>query len=200
MAVGDRRNSRAWERRRNEIVDEAARLFAARGYHATGVAELRDTVGLGRGALYYYIDSKENLLSLIHDRVIVHVLAAGNKAEGLEGTASERLRYLSRELIQIVTLYPDHVWVFLHEYRSLSAAAAGTFRSSRQSFENSIESILIDGVQSGEFKIANTRLSALAWLGLHNYIYIWYRPGRTFTVDMISETFSDTFLNGIVVR
>jgi AcrR family transcriptional regulator len=199
LAVGDRRNSRAWERRRNEIVDEAARLFAAQGYHATGVAELGDAVGLGRGALYYYIDSKENLLSLIHDRVIVHVLAAGANAEGLEGSASVRLRYLSRELIQIVTLYPDHVWVFLHEFRSLSSAAASTFRSSRNSFENSIESILIDGVNAGEFRIANTRLTALAWLGLHNYIYIWYRPGRTFTVDMIAETFSDIFLDGIVI-
>src|SRR5579863_8412159 len=120
LAVGDRRNSRAWERRRNEIVDEAARLFAARGYHATGVAELGDAVGLGRGALYYYIDSKENLLALIHDRVIVHVLAAGDKAVNLPGSASDKLRFLGRELIQIITLYPDHCWVFLHEYRSLS--------------------------------------------------------------------------------
>ena len=198
MAVGDRRNSRAWERRRNEIVDEAARLFAARGYHATGVAELGDAVGLGRGALYYYIDSKENLLALIHDRVIVHVLAAGDKAVNLSGTAADKLRFLGRELIQIITLYPDHCWVFLHEYRSLSGTAATTFRASRHSFENSVEAIFVDGVKDGEFKNINTRLTALAWLGLHNYIYIWYRPGRTFTVDVIAENFSDTFLNGIV--
>ena len=200
MAVGDKRNSRAWERRRNEIVDEAARLFAAQGYHATGVAELGDTVGLGRGALYYYIESKETLLALIHDRVMVHVLAAGDKAVSLEGTASERLRYLGRELIHIITLYPDHVWVFLHEFRSLSGAAAETFRASRHTFENAIETILIDGVNDGEFKITNTRVTALAWLGLHNYIYIWFRPSRAITVDMLAETFADTFLQGIVVR
>ncbi len=159
-----------------------------------------DAVGLGRGALYYYIDSKENLLSLIHDRVIVHVLAAGDKAVALEGSAAERLRFLGRELIQIITLYPDHVWVFLPEFRSLSGPAAGPFRARRHSFENSIETILIDGVKAGEFKIANTRLTALAWLGLHNYIYIWYRPGGFITVDMIADNFSDTFLHGIVAK
>ncbi len=62
MAVGAKRDNGAWELRRNEIVDEAARLFAARGYHATGVAELGDAVGLGRGALDDYIELKENLL------------------------------------------------------------------------------------------------------------------------------------------
>ena len=72
--------------------------------------------------------------------------------------------------------------------------------ASRHSFENSIETILIDGVKAGEFKIANTRLSALAWLGLHNYIYIWYRPGGSITVDMIADNFSDTFLHGIVAK
>ena len=200
LTTGERRNSRAWERRRAEIVDEAARLFAAQGYHATGVAELGEAVGLGRGALYYYIESKENLLALIHDRVIVHVLVAGDRAVALDASASERLRFLSHELVNIIATYRDHVWVFLHEYRSLSGTAAGTFRASRHSFENSVETILIDGVNDGEFKIDNTRLSALAWLGLHNYVYIWFRPGGSFTVDMIAEEFSDTFLRGIIAR
>lgn len=200
MVVKNNRSSRAWEQRRNEIVDEAARLFAANGYHATGVAELGDAVGLGRGALYYYIDSKENLLTLIHDRVIVDVLAAGNAAMAMEAPATERLRSLGRDLVRIIALYPDHVWVFLHEFKSLSGSAAEQFRSNRRSFENSIETILISGVNEGAFKIANTRLTTLAWLGLHNYIYIWFRSGGSITVEMIAENFSDIFLDGITIR
>jgi len=124
VAVGDRRDGRSWELRRNGIVDTVARLFASQGYDATGVAVLGDAVGLGRGALYYYIESKENLLALIHDRVIVQVLAAGDETIALETSASDRLRVLGHRLVNIIASFPDHVWVFLHEFRGLQGQAA----------------------------------------------------------------------------
>ena len=200
MAVGDRREGSSWDTRRDEIVDTAAKLFASQGYDATGVAELGDAVGLGRGALYYYIESKENLLALIHDRVIVEVLAAGEESVALGVPASDRLRALGRRLVNIIASYPDHVWVFLHEFRSLQGQAAEDFRTSRRAFERAIERILIDGVDAGEFEIANTRLAALGWLGLHNYTYIWYHTGGPFTPDLIAENFADIFIRGVKAR
>jgi TetR/AcrR family transcriptional regulator, cholesterol catabolism regulator len=200
VAVGDKLDSSAWHQRRNDIVDTAARLFAANGYHATGVAELGEAVGLGRGALYYYIDSKENLLTLIHDRVIVDVLDAGEKAAALEGSASDRLRFLGHQLVNIIASFPDHVWVFLHEFRHLQGQPAEDFRKSRRAFERTIERILVDGVDSGEFEVANTRLAALGWLGLHNYVYIWHHSGGPFTPDLIAGNFADIFLFGIRSR
>lgn len=197
---GAKRDSGAWEQRRYEIVDSAAHLFATNGYHATGVAELGEAVKLGRGALYYYITSKENLLLLIHDRVIVDVLAAGEKAVALEGTASERLRFLGGQLLHIIVSFPDHVWVFLHEFRSLQGEAGDEFRKSRRVFERAIEQILQDGVDSGEFIIDSPRLAALGWLGLHNYTYIWFNDKGPFSSDEIAEHFSDIFLSGVLVR
>jgi AcrR family transcriptional regulator len=200
LAVGDRRDGRGWELRRNQIVDTAARLFASNGYHATGVAELGEAVGLGRGALYYYIESKENLLALIHDRVIIEVLAAGEETVALGTSASDRLRVLGRRLVNIIASFPDHVWVFLHEFRSLQGQAADDFRTSRRTFERAIERILIDGVDTGEFQIENTRLAALGWLGLHNYVYIWYHAGGPFTPDLIADNFADIFIRGVQTR
>src|ERR1700743_2702257 len=72
-SVPEQRGER-WHQRRTAIVDAAAKLFAERGYHATGTAELCEAVGLGKGSLYYYVDSKENLLYLIHERVMNQVL------------------------------------------------------------------------------------------------------------------------------
>jgi AcrR family transcriptional regulator len=195
-----RRDQANWLQRRKEVVDHAAHLFAANGYHATGVAELGDGVGLARGALYYYIESKDTLLTLIHDRVMTEVLAAGDAAHALEATPTERLRFLGQELVRIITEFPDHVWVFLHEFRNLKGEAAITFRTQRQTFEKRIEEILIDGCKTGEFEIENTRLAALAWLGLHNYIYIWHHSGSPFTAEIIAEQFGRIFLDGIRSR
>jgi TetR/AcrR family transcriptional regulator, cholesterol catabolism regulator len=197
VPVGARRDNGAWEQRRTSIVDTAAHLFATKGFHATGVADLGDAVGLGRGALYYYIESKENLLTLIHDRVMEVVLAAGEMALHEPGTATERLQHLGHELIRIIVSFPDHVWVFLHEFRSLTGEPAEEFRRKRRVFEVAVETILQDGIDAGEFQVDSVHLVALGWLGLHNYIYIWYHEHGSSNADEIADQFAKIFMYGI---
>ena len=186
-----------WHGRRTEIVDAAAKLFAARGYHATGTAELCAAVGLGKGSLYYYVESKENLLFLIHERVMAQVLELATRIAGLDQPAADRLRLLGQEQISIITTYPDHVWVFLHEYKALTGERAKHFSASRRQYESCIERILSDGVAAGEFAIADVRIAALAWLGMHNYTYIWFTPNRRLSVTRLAAEFYEIFLRGI---
>ena len=61
------RRSEKWQARRDVIVDTSAPVFARRGYHATGIAELCEVNGLGKGAFYHYIGSKEELLAATED-------------------------------------------------------------------------------------------------------------------------------------
>lgn len=186
-----------WDRRRSKIVDAAAELFAAKGYDATGIVELCGAVGLGKGALYYYIESKENLLALIHDRVIDQVIETGIRISQMDAPASERLRLLGEVQIQIVADYPSHVRVFLHEYRALSGERGRKFHKSRRRFEKIVLGILEDGVNKGEFKISNKRLAMLGWLGMHNYTYLWYRPSGRNRPDEVSKVFFELFLHGV---
>ncbi|HUZ51522.1 MAG TPA: TetR/AcrR family transcriptional regulator [Streptosporangiaceae bacterium] len=186
-----------WHDRRTSIVDAAAKLFAERGYHATGTAELCAAVGLGKGSLYYYVESKENLLYLIHDRVMTQVLDLATRIADIAEPAADRLRLLGQEQISIISTYPDHVWVFLHEYKALTGERAEQFTASRRRYERCIERILSDGVESGEFAIRDVRITALAWLGMHNYTYIWFQPSKSLTVARLASEFYELFVNGI---
>ena len=47
--------------RRQQILDESARLFAERGYHPPSVAEIVESLGVGKGVFYWYFESKEDL-------------------------------------------------------------------------------------------------------------------------------------------
>jgi TetR/AcrR family transcriptional regulator, cholesterol catabolism regulator len=195
---GPREKSEHYEQRRIEIIDEAARLFSEKGYANTGVAELCDTVGLGKGALYYYIGSKEQLLVWIHDRVMDEVLASSAEvlAQGLP--PAEQLRALGTRLIDTIVSFPDHVWVFLHEWRALGGENVQHFRARRREYEHVIEQTLRDGVDAGAFRIDDVRVAVLAWLGMHNYVYQWFRqPGRV-DPHTLADQFADLFLGGIV--
>lgn len=186
-----------WLQRQNEIVDVAAQLFAKKGYNATGIAELCDAVGLGKGSLYYYIKSKERLLSRIHDRVMEQVLQSAADIEATGASPAERLRMHGIELLKIITQYPDHVWVFLHEWRALKGDEKKEFRRKRRVYEETLERVLTEGVESGEFEIGDTRLAVHAWLGMHNYTYQWFRAGGRLNAFQIANHYYRIFLDGI---
>lgn len=198
-ALKPRRSAR-WEARRQLIVDTSARVFARRGYHATSIAELCTANGLGKGALYHYIGSKEALLAAIHDRVMDEVMAGADRVAAEGGSPAEQLARLGDELLDIIHRYPHHVWVFLHEFPALTGERAERFRQRRRAYEQRIEAIIRAGIQAGEFRSVDPRLTTLAWLGMHNYTYLWFKPGGRVSAREVGKTFADIFLRGIARR
>src|SRR2546425_11072664 len=51
------------ERRRRQLMEAAASLFAEKGYHATSVAEIVRRERVGKGVFYWYFSSKEELFN-----------------------------------------------------------------------------------------------------------------------------------------
>lgn len=194
---GDSRRSAKWEQRRRTIVDTSAHLFARQGYHATGVMELCAANDLGKGALYHYIGSKEELLAAIHDRVMDEVMLGADRVAETGGPPSKQLARLGDELLDVIHRYPDHVWVFLHEFPALTGARAEQFRVRRREYESRVEGVLRAGVAAGEFRKIDPWLTARAWLGMHNYTYLWLRPGGRLSARSVARPFADIFMQGI---
>jgi TetR/AcrR family transcriptional regulator, cholesterol catabolism regulator len=193
----DSRRSAKWHARRQTIIDTSAHVFARNGYHGTGVAELCEANELGKGALYHYIGSKEELLAAIHDRVMDEVMLSADRVKNAGGSPSDQLEMLGDELVGIIARYPDHVWVFLHEFPALTAERADQFRVRRREYERRVEEVLRAGIDAGEFRPVDARLTAMAWLGMHNHTYLWLKPGGRLTARDIAEPFAAIFINGI---
>jgi len=189
--------SAKWTARREEIIDTSARVFARQGYHATGIAELCTVNGLGKGAFYHYIASKEELLAAIHDRVMDEVMVGADRVGAAGGSPSEQLTMLGHELLDVIHRYPDHVWVFLHEFPALTGERAEQFRVRRREYERRVEAVLQAGIDAGEFRAVDARLTAFAWLGMHNYTYLWLKAGGRVSARDVAKPFADIFLHGI---
>ena len=189
--------SEKWKARRDQIVDTSAQVFARGGYHATGIAELCTVNGLGKGAFYHYIGSKEELLAAIHDRVMDEVMVGADRVAAKGGTPSAQLAMLGDELLDVIHRYPDHVWVFLHEFPALTNERAEQFRVRRRVYEERVEAVLQAGIDNGEFRDIDPRLTAFAWLGMHNYTYLWLKPGGRVSARDVAKPFADIFIRGI---
>jgi AcrR family transcriptional regulator len=196
-ATGDSRRSSKWQARRETIIDTSARVFARRGYHATGINDLCAANDLGKGAFYHYIGSKEELLAAIHDRVMDEVMLGADRVAEAGGSPSKQLTMLGTELLDVIHRYPDHVWVFLHEFPALTGERAERFRVRRREYERRVEAVLQAGVDSGEFRDLDPWLTARAWLGMHNYTYLWLKPGGRLSARDVAKPFAEIFTRGI---
>jgi len=196
-AADESRRSLKWQARRQAIIDVSASVFARRGYHATGISELCLANDLGKGALYHYIGSKEELLAAIHDRVMDEVMLGAERVAAAGGSPSVQLARLGDELLDVIARYPDHVWVFLHEFPALTGERADQFRVRRREYERRVETTVQGGIDAGEFRPVDPRLTALAWLGMHNYTYLWLKPGGRLSARDVAKPFADIFIGGI---
>jgi AcrR family transcriptional regulator len=198
-ATGETRRRPNWQARREAIIDTSARVFARQGYHATGIVELCEANDLGKGALYHYIGSKEELLASIHDRVMDEVMSGADRAAAgsVGDSPPEQLAALGAELLDVIHRYPDHVWVFLHEFPALTGERAEQFRERRHEYEGRVEAVLRAGVSSGDFRSLDPWLTARAWLGMHNYTYLWLKAEGRLTARDVAKPFADIFLHGI---
>ena len=97
----------------------------------------------------------------------------------------------------MIARYPDHVWVFLHEFPALTGDNATQFRTRRREYEHHVEAVLEAGIESGDFRELDPKLTARAWLGMHNYTYLWLKAGGSSRAEQVADWFADIFVRGI---
>jgi AcrR family transcriptional regulator len=125
------------------------------------------------------------------------VMNGAERVAATGGTPSEQLTMLGDELLDVIHRHPEHVWVFLHEFPALTGERAEQFRKRRRAYERRVEAVLKAGVESGEFRQIDPWLTARAWLGMHNYTYLWLKPGGRLSARSVAKPFAEIFMHGI---
>ncbi|PXY30012.1 TetR/AcrR family transcriptional regulator [Prauserella sp. PE36] len=181
---------------RERIVGIAAELFARNSYHGTGIAELSKAAGLGRGALYHYIGSKETLLYEISktqvDRMNAH-------AEALLGSGLETedlLRGMAKGLLCNIAEHRSEWAVFFREYTALTGENRDRVVAARERYEGYWRQALDRGVADGVLRPV-PRLLVKGILGMLNYTYLWFEPDGEVGTDELADAFLDALLDGI---
>jgi hypothetical protein len=128
------------------------------------------------------------------------VMLGADRADLAGGTPPERLAMLGEELLDVIFRFPDHVWVFLHDFPALTGKNAEMFRQRRRAYERRVEAVFQAGIESGDFRPVDTRLAVTAWLGMHNYTYLSLRAGGHFSVKEVAKSYADIFVWGLATR
>ncbi|OUZ09691.1 hypothetical protein BHE97_09495 [Aeromicrobium sp. PE09-221] len=189
--------TRKGSRTKQRILRTAADLFARQGYHATGLSELGDAVGLGRGALYHHITNKEQLLYEISIEHVQEMVDFGEELLSSPLGVEERFRRMSRKLMRVIADNRDEWTVYFREADSLSGERRERVVELRSRFEDLWRQILDEGETAGLFHHGDS-LAVKAVLGMHNYSYLWIDPEGDLSPEEIADRFCDILLHGIM--
>lgn len=186
------------QRRREEVLDVAARLFFEQGYAATSTTDIARELGLHRGSIYYYLDTKEELLyELIQDRFSSGIELLDH-LEHVEGDALAKLGWLIREHIKAVAenLIPSAL--ALNESRSLTPEHRASITSENGVYRAGITKLITDGQRAGTIRAdVDAALVTMGILGAANWLHRWYDTNRGAAPADVGRHFAAVFTRGL---
>lgn len=185
-----------YDERRDAILDQAAELFAVRGFARTSMNAISEACGASKAALYHYYDGKDALLYDILDSHIRFLLDTVEEIAGNEPDAEARLYLLTESLMQGYADADARHKVLLNEMGSLAPDKREIIRR----MERRIVEVFAETIAAiNPALAAPERLKpvTMSLLGMLNWHYTWFKPGGALTREAYARMATDLFLNGV---
>jgi AcrR family transcriptional regulator len=182
----------------NEMLEQATRLFAERGFAGTSLQDVADAVGITRPALYYYVKSKDDLLAKLVTEVTEAPAAdLGELASRADLDPAEKLRAVARLIVLRRAAQPERFRLLIRSEASLPPDLARAYDASRKAVLRTVSEVIEQGVVGGQFRPVDSSVAALAVLGMCNWVAWWFHPGGRHGADAVANQLADMALAAV---
>jgi TetR/AcrR family transcriptional regulator, cholesterol catabolism regulator len=183
--------------RLEEVLQSAANIFFAKGFHATSIEDVARDVGMLKGSLYYYIKSKDDLLFQLllagiedSDAYIARQIDTdGDPLEQLERAIRAQIDYIIKNRVQF--------GLFLHEFDSLSGKRQHKLISVMSRYNSRFVELVKRGQDQGEIIEGEPWVIVNGILGMCNWLYRWYDTDEISNPEQVKQVFLRMLLQGI---
>jgi AcrR family transcriptional regulator len=176
--------------RDREVIEAAVKIFWEKGYANASVQDVADALGMLKGSLYYYIDSKERLLEKIFDDSHAELSAIASAATESGGTAAERLaRFLYDYALWTLT-HLERAGLYSREWRYASDALKTSLAEQQRFYDRTLRQLLLAGKEEGSLAPdVDPRAASLFIWAAFTGLPDWYRPATKLEARKISATY-----------
>ncbi|WP_010676989.1 TetR/AcrR family transcriptional regulator [Bacillus timonensis] len=181
------------------LIDAALHLFEKKGYMQTSVQDIVEYANVTKGSFYYYFESKEDVLYLIHDEFIEYELNKVTEIMELPGlTYTEKLEKMILATWKSIALYKEQVAIYLHERKFITDNKYDLIQEKRDQYENFFVTVLKKGIEAGEFDPSiNPKLITFSILGMSGWGIYWYQKDGQLSIEEIAKMHTNMILKGI---
>jgi len=183
----------AYDEKLQRILRTAAEIFAKKGYHQASIRDIARETKVSLSGLYYYFDSKEELLFLIQDHAFGTLLSQlDGMLAGVEDPV-RRLRILIENHLRFFTGNMAEMKVLSHEARALEGEFRRKVNAKKRRLTDMAMEILRELKPESDIDL---RVATFSLFGMMNWLYNWYREDEDVPVEKLAEDISRLFLGG----
>lgn len=187
--------------RRDEILRAAAAVFAERGYHGASMRDIAGRLGVQQAAIYYYFDSKADILEGICRIGITEFLEKLGRIVGETGPLAERIRAAIAAHLEPLVQRRFYVHAFLFLRRDLPPRARAPLDGLAHAYEALWRDLIKEGQRRGEIdRGIDPDLAMLAILGMCNTVARWPESAVRGGLAGIAAGFSRIVSQGLVTK
>jgi AcrR family transcriptional regulator len=172
------------------ILGSAATLFSRRGYHAVGIRELADAVGLSTSTLYHYYPTKQDILFAIISRFLhdfTERLVTGLRDSSVP--PQQRLERAVTDHVILTVTRREELLAGNPVLNALTAEQQAHIATLRRSYRDAVRDVIAEGVAAGRFHVADPLLTAMAMLDMLDGIRSWYSPGGALSLATLAARY-----------
>jgi AcrR family transcriptional regulator len=195
--------AQAYQDRRREIAEAAARVFNRKGFQGATMAAVADELHIDRASLYYYISNKEELFDEVIRETSVENVATAQRIQRSDDTPPEKLTQL---IVQLMRSYGKHyplLYIYIRENLKHVAGPrskwAQQMRQLNRDYDAAVTAIIEEGYADGSFRnIGPARIVAFGIIGMMGWTNRWFKPGEAaMSAQMVGEIYAKLAIAGL---
>jgi len=169
------KNQRRKASKKDIILQKAAVMFREKGFAATSMRDLAESVGIEAASLYNHIRSKNEILEAICFNVANRFTVNMEAIETSQDSSIQKVDTLLRfHIRQMVDNY-EEVYVSDREWKHLEEPYLSNFQTQRRNYRKRFASIIEEGIQKKEIKKIDASTAVLIMLHAISGIESWHR-------------------------
>ncbi|MFF0501969.1 TetR/AcrR family transcriptional regulator [Nocardia aobensis] len=190
------RSSRAG--RRQEYIDAAAKVFYLRGYDSATIGNIAESLDVTKAALYYYIESKEDLLFEIIREMHLLNMANLERCREIGGKARSRLwhYFCGHTLVNLENI--EKSTVVYRDLAHLSQDRRKEIIALRDETQQFVRELLNQAVaEKSVCEKLNVEFASIEMFTTANAVYSWFRADGSAQPVEAAERMADYIIGGV---
>jgi AcrR family transcriptional regulator len=185
--------------RSQDVIEAAVRVFHKKGYASASIQDVAAEVGVLKGSLYHYIDSKEDLLARIFEDSAGHFTAMLDEASGLDERPIERLRSFARSCSFWYMRNIERVGIYATEWKHLTGKRRKEVMKIRETYERRLAGLIGEVAEAGEAAPElDVNFATYFIFGALNGLPDWYRRRGPDPAEKIADAYADLIVNTVI--
>ena len=192
------RRGASGNKRREEILNKAALLFREKGYSNVTMDDLAKSLDASKLSIYYYFESKEDLLFQISERSHRRSLEILREISATDDPPDKKLHDLLIGIMNHYMSVQTPSILITREINSLAPEHHEEILKAEREFMDQVLQILQEGIQQKRFIDCDLKLAYLAMIGAVNFTLSWYRPDGPLTKQQVARFFAGQIMRSLL--